>query len=338
MLVATERSSRGGRLVGVRSDGARQYELTQLSDEQTIIDRSPTISPDGSTVVFVSNRGLSDIAATRLWRVPIAGGQPELLSRSEGVQRDPRFSPDGSWLYFCSNQEGSFDLYRAPFGATGLGKATRIIDSPEQILSPAISPDGNELVYMAVSEQGESQLWRAASDGSGTPVALTDGPMDMTPAWASDNTIAFASRAPNRDDADIYVVSADGGQPKALLSMPLTDETGPQFSYDGRYLFAIGMYRGSDGKPLLGSVIYLDRKETPLKYRALHDSAAVESRIGLALIAEYVPSTRLHANEEYEAALKRVIMQEWLRSKSGSREGQGEGKREGHSDSDESSD
>lgn len=314
VLVATERSSRGGRLVGVRADGARQYELTELPGASIIIDRSPTLSPDGKRVVFASNRDGADIEATNLYSVPVTGGAVVRLTKSKAVDRDPRISSDGRWLYFCSNRQGSFDLYRAPFAGGRLGAASALVVSDEQILSPSLSPDGSQVVYMAVDAQGRSRLWRAPTDGSAEPWMLSDGPLDLTPAWGPDDEIVFAARAPGRDDADLYVMPSTGGERKRLLSTPLTDETGPRFSEDGRFVFAIGMYRGNDGKPLLGSVIVLDRREKNPTYRALHDSAAVESRIGLAILPDSISPAALRRNPDYAVALEQVVLQEWIRN------------------------
>lgn len=319
VLVATERSSGGGRLVGVRADGARQYELTELPGNRVVIDRSPTLSPDGQLVVFASNRDTESVEATQLYMVPVIGGEVTRLTESAGVDRDPRFSPDGRWLYFCSNRHGSFDLYRAPFQAGVLGKVAAVVASADQILSPSLSPDGTQVVYMAVDEEGRSRLWLAPTDGSEAPQTLSEGPVDLTPAWGAKDEIVFAAKAPDRDDADLYVMSSDGGARTRLLSTPLTDETGPRFSEDGRFIFAIGMYRGNDGKPLLGSVIYLDRREKKPVYRALHDSAAVESRIGLAILPDSISPTALRRNPSYAAALEEVVLQEWIRNESARR-------------------
>ncbi len=102
-----------------------------------------------------------------------------------------------------------------------------------------------------------------------------------------------------------------------LLDTTITDETGPRWSKDGRYVFAIGMYRSAtDGKPLLGSVIALDRKEQLPTWRALHDPAAVETRIGLGLMPRTINAQTLHTNPAYKEALKEVLLQEAQRNES----------------------
>ncbi len=318
MLIATERSDRGGRLIGVSIDGIRQTELTKL-DGKVIIDRSPIVTPNAKWVLFSSNRGRDGLEQTSLWRMPLLGGAPTRLTNAQATDRDPRLSPDSRWLYFCSNRSGSFDLYRATFDAAQgtIGATSLVVHSEGQILSPSVSPSGSSVVFMEVDDAGASRLWRADADGSGSPVPLTEGPSDMTPAWGPNDQVAFAARAPGRADADIYLMPASGGKRRLLLDTPITDETGPRWSSDGRYLFAIGMYRSvTDGKPLLGSLIALDRKERALRWRALHDSAAVETRIGLALVPGEIDAQALHKNKDYKEALRVVLLKQALRNES----------------------
>lgn len=316
VLIATERGHGGGRLVGVAVDGSRQRELTQL-DGAVVLDRSPVVSPDGHWVLFASNRLRREPQGTSLWRVSIDGGVATRLTHGPHVDRDPRFSPDGEWLYFCSNRAGTergsstYNVYRARLRDNGsVGESEVVVASEGQILSPSISPNGAEIVYMQVEASGESALWKAPTDGSTRPVALTAGPFDMTPAWGPDGTIAFASRVPQRSDADVYLMPASGGERRVVLDTPLTDETGPRWSKDGRHLFAIGMYRSAtSGKPLLGSVIAVDLQEQVPVWRALHDPAAVETRIGLGLVPEGFSAPEMRKNKPYKQALTEVLKQ-----------------------------
>ncbi len=311
VLVATERSSRGGRLVRVSSDGARQSALTKLPSGSLNLDRSPVFTPDGAYLVFVSNRDREGLSDTSLWIVSEGGGQPKRLTDGAAVDRDPRISPDGLWLYFCSDRNGSFDIYRARLNAADarLGPLQAVTSVDSQVLSPSLSPNGQELSYMAVDAAGRSSIWRTHADGGAEPTQLSPGPMDMTPAWGNVNTIAFASRAAGRDDADLFLMDADGSNRRSLFDAPNTDETGPRWSKDGRYVFAIGMYRSArDGKPLLGSVVFVDMREKKRVLRALHDPAVVESRIGLGLAPVKLDAKLMHRNDSYRDALKKVVL------------------------------
>ena len=63
----------------------------------------PGISPDGTTIAFVSG---GDI-----WEVPAGGGDARLLVSHPATESRPLFSPDGTRLAFTSTRTGSGDVY-----------------------------------------------------------------------------------------------------------------------------------------------------------------------------------------------------------------------------------
>src|SRR6266536_158685 len=63
----------------------------------------PGISPDGSTIAFVSG---GDI-----WDVPARGGDARLLVSHPATESRPLFSPDGKRLAFTSTRTGNGDVY-----------------------------------------------------------------------------------------------------------------------------------------------------------------------------------------------------------------------------------
>ena len=319
-LVATERSSRGGRLVTVREDGARFRELLPLPKSELVVDRNPVFHPSGDWVFFASNRETKSLETSDLWAVPYRGGTPVRLTHGPGSTRDPRVSKDGAWLYFSSDRNGSFDLFRAPLRLEGagprLGAAERLTRSEQQELSPSLSPDETALVYMQVDAQGASRIVRLDIE-SGETRDLSEGPADLTPAWGPTGRIAFSRVAEGRQDHNLYLMSEDGSEPSLVVDAYWADVTGPRWSGDGRYLFAIGVYRSAvQGRPVLGSVVFVDLKETPWTIRALHDQAGPESRIGLALRPGLLNESQLGGAPEYLKSLKRVLRTEIIRRKS----------------------
>src|SRR5262249_19753010 len=63
----------------------------------------PGISPDGSTIAFVSG---GDI-----WEVPARGGDARLLVSHAATESRPLYSPDGRRLAFSSSRTGNGDVY-----------------------------------------------------------------------------------------------------------------------------------------------------------------------------------------------------------------------------------
>lgn len=83
---------------------------------ETFFADDPTISPDGSTIVFTFDNDL--------WKVPSEGGTAVRLTAMEGWEITPSISPDGKWLAFASNQYGNFDIYLMPMDGGSVTQLT----------------------------------------------------------------------------------------------------------------------------------------------------------------------------------------------------------------------
>jgi Tol biopolymer transport system component len=155
-------------------------------------DYRPTLTADGLTIFFDSNRGSPDThyhiyVATRA-DVAADFGTPSLLTAINQANTDdqsPNVSADGTVLYFMSNRGGTtgFDLYRATRANTGVpfGTPTAVaeLNSTSNDEDPTLSADGLTIFFDSDRSggQGRLDLWTATrattSDGFGTPVLLT---------------------------------------------------------------------------------------------------------------------------------------------------------------------
>ncbi|MFD8570344.1 serine hydrolase [Streptomyces sp. NPDC059639] len=91
---------------------------------------------------------------------------------------------------------------------------------PEQ---PTLSPDGTRVVYVLRTadrehDRVERALWTVPTDG-GAARRLTHGPHDTAPAWSPDGRrIAFLRGGDG--PAQLWLLSADGGEPERLTDLP----------------------------------------------------------------------------------------------------------------------
>ncbi len=91
--------------------------------------------------------------------------------------------------------------------------------------SPAISPDGASVAYVAsqVSREtmsSESQIRAAAFDGSGDR-RLTAGPRDSAPVWSPDGAqLAFLRAADAEAPRQIWLLPLGGGEARRLTDLP----------------------------------------------------------------------------------------------------------------------
>lgn len=139
---------------------------------------SPTISPDGSTILF----SYPEEGRQHLFSVSNqATGQRRLVD-SVGINNWPSFSPDGKQVVFSSTRNGDYDL----FVMNADGTAVRpLVENPKQDIRPRWSPDGKRIAFTS-NRDGNYELYVIQADGSRL-VRLTEHPeQDDYACWHPD--------------------------------------------------------------------------------------------------------------------------------------------------------
>ena len=108
----------------------------------------PRVSPDGAWVAFTIEaiNLKEDESETRVWMVPIAGGDAVVMTAEGSSASNPRWSSDGRYLSFLSDRkkekEQVFVLDRRG------GEARQVTDVKQGIEDYEWSPDGARLVLV----------------------------------------------------------------------------------------------------------------------------------------------------------------------------------------------
>jgi Tol biopolymer transport system component len=212
-------------------DGGEERRLTVGSSPKFGLDWTA----DGRSIVFSSSR-LGGGGVFSLWRVPVSGGDPELLEfGAHGVW--PTVARRGGRLAYVKGEEKS-DIWRVggPSAPEDNRSPTRLISSTWLDLMPRYSPDGRQIAFVSM-RSGASEIWICDSDGS-NPRQLTflnESPGNGTPSWSPDGEhIAFSLW--KEGSVDVYVVSLSGGPPRRLTTGP-SMEVSSSWSQDGRWIY-----------------------------------------------------------------------------------------------------
>ncbi len=154
----------------VQADGSGLRRLTNSPGW----DSDARISPDGTQIVFVSNRDGND----DIYVMDINGQNVRRLTTNKAQDVNPAWSPDGQWIVFASNRGSgmaynNYDLYT--MAADGDNQC-QLTQGERTEWEPAWSPDGQSIAYIALLER---KVYLVSPDGSETrlfeiPVAIDD--------------------------------------------------------------------------------------------------------------------------------------------------------------------
>jgi TolB protein len=236
----------------INSDGTKPRRLT----ENTHFDAFPSISPDGTRIVFDSNRLRTEgepFNTSDLFVMNTDGtGQTFLIRGSSAT-----WSPDGKSIAFHASASGKGQPIKPDPGAAKSdndifvlnvdeslrsgGGPRNITNSPEAIDDdPDWSPQGQKIVFTshAVTDNPvnsvTAEIYTIDLDKSGKPERLTNNTEEeRAPAWSPDGTrIVFNCRR-RGPDFEICVMNADGTGQVQLTDNDVPDLTA-SWSPDGK--------------------------------------------------------------------------------------------------------
>jgi len=195
-------------------EGSRLIRLTE--NIGNVI--SPSFSPDGTTILF-ANRAAD--GPTSLWTVENTGENPRLLYAGPNTIVSADWSPDGSTIAFAMavDQPDAYEIFLMDVDGKNVRQITYGLDGIGGSLD--WSPDGRYLLIYAGST-GDKDIFRIDVEAK-TASQLTDGGNNAASSYSPDGQwIAFNSLR-NDDQADIYLMRADGSDMRQVTDNPEPD-------------------------------------------------------------------------------------------------------------------
>ena len=174
-------------------------------------------TPDGTTVTYVSDQ----LGPTEIYMAKADGTGGETLV-SSGDSR-PMFglawAPDGKWLVLRTDNQttGRGDIVAVRPGVDTVARV--LVASPEEELSPAVSPDGRWLAYVS-SVSGRREIYLREFLGAGDNVARVSRNGGTEPVWSrSGRELFYRSAADSLISVEVFPGSvARLGRRQALFS------------------------------------------------------------------------------------------------------------------------
>ena len=234
------------------ADGTGRTRLTH--DGPRAVSGQPAWSPDGSRIAFVRQVPAGgDNVRVGIWVMNADGTNPHAVTPTPATnvaESGPAWSPDGQRLAFSRERLGAKTISAQIVVADiGSGQEQVLVGETRSDLfsigGPAWAPDGGRILFTRTTLDRRAyfrpSLQLVKPDGTGRQTLAADA---QGGTWSPDGSrIAFTSvRDHNGDncgsdecsyDGEIYVMKADGSQPRRL-TVSKADDEGPAWSPDGQ--------------------------------------------------------------------------------------------------------
>ena len=241
-------------------EGGSALQLTNGANGES----SPRWSPDGSLVAFTAERG--DDEHNQVYLVKTAGGEAWRLTEHATAVSRIEWSRNGEHIYFLAGEEKTKEqkakdeakddvfAFDEDYQQRHLwqvivetGEESRVTEGDYSVLSYKASRDGSGIVFLRgpnplLDDTDESEVWLMMASGDEarqiTDNSVPEGSLELSP---DGDQVLFTTFA-NADfefyyNDNLFLVPAEGGAARLLLSEMPYEVNGATWSADGRHIY-----------------------------------------------------------------------------------------------------
>jgi dipeptidyl aminopeptidase/acylaminoacyl peptidase len=207
------------RRIGILDPGASKLRfIFEETDARWAETGLADWSPDGTSVVFTSEKPNEKDAWAHLYRVPASGGEPVQLTHGAFEIRVERFAPypprwAGDWIYYTSNEGNTAqrNFYRVSPDGTRKEK----LSSGSGLRIGLVSEDGRHVAMLRADEANPFDIWVDKQRLTKSPGAAFN-----SYSWPEVRYVRFPSRGDKKPVA-AKMLLPPGYKPDAKLAQPL---------------------------------------------------------------------------------------------------------------------
>jgi Tol biopolymer transport system component len=208
-------------------DGTGQKQLTNDS----YLKYSPTVTPNGSYVVFVSQSG-----GIHLRRIDLDGGNLVQLTNGN-FDTNPRISPDGQWVVYSSYTSGKLVLWKVAISGGAPTQLTEVLAT-----EPDISPDGKFVACFSKDAQTGKAVIMVLPFAGGAAVRTFPLPptanWDSGPRWTPDGQgLTYVDR--RGETMNLWLQPLTGGEARQMSNFKQGGLVRREWSHDGKQVAVV---------------------------------------------------------------------------------------------------
>ncbi|HEV7903867.1 MAG TPA: carboxypeptidase regulatory-like domain-containing protein [Pyrinomonadaceae bacterium] len=208
---ASNRSAAQFDIFIMNPDGSGQ---TNISDNPAD-DRAPSFSPNGTKIVFESDRDGND----EIYSMNADGSFQTRLTNDTNFDYEPAFSPDGEKIVFTSERSGNAEIYVMNSDGSGL---VNLSNHPDGDAEASFSPDGSKIVFVSTRDGGDGEVYLMNADGTNQTRLTANG--GVSPSFSPDGSkITFTTGGSGVGNA-IALMNSGGANEVALTNNAASDE------------------------------------------------------------------------------------------------------------------
>lgn len=217
------------RLTVADSDGANAQVVWE--DVEPIM--SPTWSPDGSRLAYVSFQG----GRSGIYVHDLRSGERKRISSRDGINGAPAWSPNGDWIAMALSEGNNLDIFLYQVKTS---RVKRLTKNPSIDTEPTWAPDSQSIAFTS-NRGGSPQIYLMTLGDKNIKRITFEGDENARPRFSPDGEkLAVVTR--ERGKYRVGIVDMDTRSLQVLTKGSL-DES-PSFSPNG----AIIIYSNNDGR------------------------------------------------------------------------------------------
>lgn len=175
---------------------------TQLTDTEINNSSAAHFTPDGSRIVFSSDRheGVPQLYSMKTDGSDVKNHAPNLMMMDGGS-----VSKDGHVVFSGATPAGDIGIYTVSLND---GNAPKALEHSGFALSPSYSPDNSHVAYLSYDANKVMQIVECDADGSNLHAVTTDKGFHIYPTYMPDgNHLTYVSDQDGKDE--VYRVDLD---------------------------------------------------------------------------------------------------------------------------------